>query len=202
MPPRSTPARCKGKRIGVMRFASGFGTDAAFEAALAVLKAQGATLVEIKEFDDEAIGDNEFAVLLTEFKAGLNDYLATSPAPMPVRTLADVIAFNKANAAPKWRCSGRTLFEKAEATKGLDRPGLSARRARPASRRPGRTASTGCSRAQARRAGRADHAAGVEDRRGQWRPDLGRRRGQPRGGRRLSAPHRADGPGEGPAGRA
>src|SRR4051812_12977771 len=38
----------KDKRIGVMRFASGFGTDAAFETALAILRQQGATLVEIK----------------------------------------------------------------------------------------------------------------------------------------------------------
>ena len=41
----------KGKRIGVMRFASGFGTDAAFETALAVLRQQGAILVDIKKFD-------------------------------------------------------------------------------------------------------------------------------------------------------
>jgi amidase len=49
----------RGKRIGVMRFASGFGTDPAFEAALAILRAQGATLVEIKKFDDSEIGKNE-----------------------------------------------------------------------------------------------------------------------------------------------
>ena len=58
-----------------MRFASGFGTDAAFETALAVLREQGATLVDIKKFDDNEVGANEFTVLLTEFKAGLNDYL-------------------------------------------------------------------------------------------------------------------------------
>src|SRR3954467_8826515 len=49
----------KGKRIGVMRFASGFGTDPAFETALAVLRERGATMVEIKTFDDKAIGKNE-----------------------------------------------------------------------------------------------------------------------------------------------
>lgn len=59
----------KGRRIGVMRFASGFGTDPAFATALAVLRANGATLVEIKSFDDKGIGDNEFKVLLTELKA-------------------------------------------------------------------------------------------------------------------------------------
>ncbi|MCE3288169.1 MAG: amidase, partial [Caulobacter sp.] len=42
----------KGRRIGVMRYATGFHgeTDAAFEAALRVLKGQGAVLVDIKEF--------------------------------------------------------------------------------------------------------------------------------------------------------
>ncbi len=47
------PGSLRGKRIGVMRFASGFGTDELLERALGVLRAQGATLVEIKEFDDE-----------------------------------------------------------------------------------------------------------------------------------------------------
>ena len=37
----------RGKRIGVMRFADGFGTDAAFEEALAVLARAGRELVEI-----------------------------------------------------------------------------------------------------------------------------------------------------------
>src|SRR3954463_10523640 len=52
----------KGKRIGVMRFASGFGTEAAFETALAVLREQGATLVDIKKiekFDDDVVGAQE-----------------------------------------------------------------------------------------------------------------------------------------------
>ncbi|HET7816074.1 MAG TPA: amidase [Sphingomicrobium sp.] len=109
-----------GARIGVMRFASGFGTDGPFERAIAVLKAQGATLVEIKEFDEKDMGANEFKVLLAEFKAGLNDYLKSSPAPIPVRSLADVIAFNKANAAREMPLFGQDIFEKAQATKGLD----------------------------------------------------------------------------------
>ena len=112
----------KGARIGVLRFATGFGTDAPFEAALAVLKAQGATLVDIKEFDDDGIGDDEYAVLLTEFKAGLNDYLRSSPAHIPVRSLADVIAFNKRMAAQELALFGQDIFEKAEATKGLADP--------------------------------------------------------------------------------
>jgi len=119
----------KGKRLGVMRFASGFGTDAAFTAALKLLAAQGATLIEIAKFDDKDIGDNEFAVLLTEFKAGLDAYLATSPATISVRNLADVIAFNNANPGRELALFGQEIFAKAEATKGLkDAAYLKARR--------------------------------------------------------------------------
>ncbi len=113
----------RGKRIGVMRFASGFGTDPALAAALGVLRAQGATLVEIARFDDKDIGDQEFTVLLAEFKVGLDDYLKSSPAPIPVRSLADVIAFNKANAATEMPLFGQDIFEQAEQTKGLSDPG-------------------------------------------------------------------------------
>ena len=118
------------KRIGVMRFASGFGTDVPFERALAVLKAQGATLVEIKEFDEKDMGRNEFAVLLTEFKAGLNDYLRTSPAPIPVRTLEQLIAFNRTHAAVEMPLFGQDIFEQAQETKGLADPGYQKSRAR------------------------------------------------------------------------
>lgn len=117
------PNALRGKRIGVMRFASGFGTDAALEAALSVLRAQGAELVEIKEFKNEQkIGEPEFQVLLTEFKAGLDAYLRSSPAPIPVRSLADVIAFNKAHAAKEMPLFGQDIFEQAQATKGLSDP--------------------------------------------------------------------------------
>src|SRR5689334_6141279 len=64
----------KGKRIGVMRFASGFGTDAAFDTALAILKQRGAILVDIKKFDRSAIGKNETPVLLAELKADMAKY--------------------------------------------------------------------------------------------------------------------------------
>ena len=112
----------KGARIGVMRFASGFGSDAALETALAILRQQGATVVDIREipdFDDDEVGANEFTVLLTELKAGLNAYLAGSPAPIPVRTLAEIIAFNKRNMAVEMPLFGQETFEKAQATRGL-----------------------------------------------------------------------------------
>src|SRR4029079_1739213 len=109
----------KGKRIGVMRFASGFGTDAAFETALAVLRERGATLVEIKKFDDQSKGGDELKVLLTELKADLATYLKGGPARIPVRSLADVIAFDKANAKAEMPLFGQDTFEDAQKAKGL-----------------------------------------------------------------------------------
>jgi amidase len=111
-----------GKRIGVMRFASGFGTDAAFATALAILKERGATLVEIKKFDDSAIGKNELTVLLIELKADLATYLKDSPAPLAVRSLADVIAFDKSHMPTEMALFGQETFEQAEKTKGLTDP--------------------------------------------------------------------------------
>jgi len=119
----------RGKRIGVMRFAAGFGTDAAFDTALAILRERGATLVEIKKFDDKAIGNNELTVLLTELKADLGKYLKGSPAPIPVRTLADAIAFNKAHMNEEMALFGQETFEKAQKTKGLGDPAYKKARA-------------------------------------------------------------------------
>lgn len=113
----------KARRIGVMRFASGFGTDQLFEAALAVLRALGATLVEIDKFDGlDRIAENETLLLTTELKAGLNAYLASTPASVSTRTLADVIAFNLAHAPQELALFGQETFEQAEKTKGLDDP--------------------------------------------------------------------------------
>jgi amidase len=113
----------RGKRLGVMRFASGFGTDPVFEAALQTLRAQGATLVEIKEFKGRSeIGSNEFTVLLTELKADMNAYLATTPPGVRTRTLGDLIAFNAAHADAELALFGQDTFEQAEKTKGLDDP--------------------------------------------------------------------------------
>jgi len=109
----------KGKRIGVLRFASTGTLDPAFDTALAILRQQGAVLVDIKKFDDKAIGKNELPVLLTELKADMAKYLKSSPAPIGVRTLGEVIAFDKAHQKQEMPLFGQELFEQAEKTKGL-----------------------------------------------------------------------------------
>ena len=112
----------KGKRIGVMRFASTDQLDPAFNAALALLRKQGAILVDIKKFDEKGIGRNENTVLMTELKADMAKYLKDSPAPIASRSLADLIAFDKDHAQQEMTLFGQELFEAAEKTKGLDDP--------------------------------------------------------------------------------
>jgi amidase len=103
-----------------MRFATGFGTDAAFAEALETLRREGAILVDIDKFEGRGqIGSESYKVLLSEFKADLNAYLATTPPTVRTRTLADLIAFNSANASAEMPLFGQDIFEGSEKTKGL-----------------------------------------------------------------------------------
>jgi amidase len=112
-------------RIGVLRDQIGRqpGTRDAFEKALATLKNAGAVLVDIeKTGTPDGLGDAEGLVLYTELKVDLNAYLATTPPIVKTRTLADLIAFNTANAGKEMPYFGQETFIKAEATKGLSDP--------------------------------------------------------------------------------
>lgn len=124
-------ASLRGVRIGVARFLTGYsdGTDAVFEANLERLRQAGAVLIEIKDGPDmDAVGGAEFTVLLTELKADLNAYLATTDrAQVKTRTLADVIAFNRATPR-ELALFDQDLFEAAEATGGLSDPAYVAAR--------------------------------------------------------------------------
>ncbi|MGZ3172624.1 MAG: amidase [Croceibacterium sp.] len=112
-------ASLKGKRIGVLRKMVGNDPRVTnvFDAAVADLKRAGATVVEINFEMPKAMSDNELPVLLYELRVGLGAYLKGSPAQVPVRSLADVIAFNKAHADAEMRWFGQDLFEQAETIK-------------------------------------------------------------------------------------
>lgn len=116
------PASLKGRRIGVMRFASTEQLNPAFETALAILKKEGAILVDIKKFDDRGIGKNENVVLLTELKVDMGKYLKGSPAPIAPRSLADLIAFDKDHERQEMNLFGQEMFEQGQKTKGLEDP--------------------------------------------------------------------------------
>lgn len=126
-----SPDALKGKRIGVMRDRVGDRADVAalFDAALKQMEALGATLVDITDSrkGTEGLGAAEFEILLTELKADLATYLASLPNADGPKSLADIIAFNKANPDElKW--FGQDTFELAESKSGLDGPAYLAAR--------------------------------------------------------------------------
>ena len=104
----------KGKRFGVLRQAMGFhpDMDQAMQAAMALMTAQGAVLVDVKVPTYNDWNDAEFDVLLYEFKDGLNAYLKAAGSP---QTLEGLIAWNKANANTVMPFFGQEIFERAQA---------------------------------------------------------------------------------------
>ncbi|PCD04139.1 amidase [Sphingomonas spermidinifaciens] len=120
---RLNPAALSGMRVGVLR-PEGLSEALArqFDAALARLRAAGAVLVEVKQPETKGLGEAEFDVLKMELKSDLAAYLATTPPSVKVRTLADVIAFNRANAATEMPFFGQDIFEAAEKTGGTADP--------------------------------------------------------------------------------
>jgi len=114
------PDALKGQKLGVEKshLASQTPGGEFLRQAVEVLKKQGATIVEVDvRTATQPIGEAEFDVLLYEFKDGVNKYLAQAKAP--VKTLADVIAFNKANAAKAMPYFQQETLEQAEKTDGL-----------------------------------------------------------------------------------
>ena len=94
--------RLRGVRVGVMPVPQGAHPDTTrlFAAARAALEQEGAVTVDLKlpkAFDE--MGEAPLDALLYEFKDAINAYLATlDPSQVAVKTLADLIAFNKARA--------------------------------------------------------------------------------------------------------
>ena len=114
----------RGARIGVMRRWDGRheGVDAVYERALGTLRAAGAELVDpvdIEHWND--YGEASYQVLKSEFKDGLNRYLATRSGEGP-QTLAQVIAFNEAHADQELSWFGQDIMLASQETAGLEDP--------------------------------------------------------------------------------
>jgi len=119
--PDWSKASLKGVRIGVLRPQMRAELAALYDAQLAVLRAAGAELVDVKLAAPPELRGLEFRLLQMELKSDLAAYLATTPPAVKVRTLADVIAFNKGSAA-ELAYFGQSIFEMAEKTGGTADP--------------------------------------------------------------------------------
>src|SRR5258706_12569754 len=107
----------RGARIGVVRnrlFGYSASTDELADQAIADLKREGAVIIDpaniptLGKFDED-----EFDVLLHEFKADLNAYLATA-SPAAARSLMDIITFNKEHKSAELPYFGQEIMLLAE----------------------------------------------------------------------------------------
>ncbi|HET8774407.1 MAG TPA: amidase, partial [Thermoanaerobaculia bacterium] len=109
------PNGLRGARIGVARqyFDINDHVKKVLDAALDTLRGLGATLVDPVEIKSHnKFNDSEFEVLLYEFKADLNAYLANTS--VKSRTLADLIKFNEENRDREMPYFGQEIFLQAQ----------------------------------------------------------------------------------------
>ena len=119
------PDGLRGARIGVARKISGFDArvDRLMEDAIAEMKRRGAVIVDPADIPHTGEYDeSELEVLLYELKADLAAYLAMRGPQVPVRTLADVIAFNDAHRDREMPYFGQELFLRAQEKGPLTTP--------------------------------------------------------------------------------
>ncbi len=105
----------EGVRIGVMvnQVGSHGGVTALFNQARADLEAAGAELVEIEYDWPDGFWGRSLTVLMFELQRDMNAYLSTLPGEGMPSTLADLVAFNEANARSELRWFDQDLFEQA-----------------------------------------------------------------------------------------
>ena len=115
------PNGLNGKRIGVEKsmLQKHEGVDKLLREALDTMKSHGAAIVEvelIKKLD--GLYPPEFTVLQYEFKDGVNRYLAKANAP--VKSLAQVIEFNRKNESKAMPFFKQDILESSDKKPGLD----------------------------------------------------------------------------------
>jgi amidase len=115
----------RGARIGVVRKFFGFNprVDRLMEDAIAEMGRRGAVIVDPAEIPHAGeYDDTELEVLLFELKADLAAYLAALGPGAPVKSLADVIAFNETHRAQEMPYFGQELFLRAQEKGPLTTP--------------------------------------------------------------------------------
>ena len=89
----------KGKRLGLFTQALGqnYKVDAIVDKTVEYLKSQGAEVIEIDRITTTNVGGSSFEIMLYEYKDGLNAYFKSLGPNAPIKSLEELIAFNKAD---------------------------------------------------------------------------------------------------------
>jgi amidase len=117
------PDGLRGARLGIARrfFAENAPLDKFLDGCVATLRRAGAIVVDPADLPMHgAAAAAEQEVLLYEFKADLNAYLARLPSQFPVRSLAELIRFNDSHARQELPLFDQELLRQAQAKGGLD----------------------------------------------------------------------------------
>ncbi len=117
------PQGLRGARLGIARrfFADHAPLDRFLDHCVAMLEGAGAVIVDPADLPMHGAAEAaELEVLLYEFKADLNAYLARLPNGSPVRSLEDVIRFNEAHPAVELALFDQELLRQSNAKGGLD----------------------------------------------------------------------------------
>jgi amidase len=102
-----------------------------FDEAVAALKDAGATIIDPADIGGASrFDDAEIDVLLYEFKDGLNAYFASLGSTAPVKTLAELIAWNEREKEREMPWFAQELFERAEKKPSLSDPKYKTARAK------------------------------------------------------------------------
>jgi amidase len=107
------PDALRGARIGVLKGPFGFRPwmDPQLVRVMETLRKAGAEVIELGDFSAlTQLGNASGEVLRYEFKDGINAYLAELGPSSPMKTLADLIAFNQAHAAEELAHFGQETF--------------------------------------------------------------------------------------------
>ncbi|HJQ10809.1 MAG TPA: amidase [Gemmatimonadaceae bacterium] len=109
----------RGARIGVARtkfFGYSDVTDKVINDAIDAMKQQGAVIIDPANIETAGkFDDTEFEVLLYEFKADLNKYLASLGPKAPVKSLEEIIGFNDMHKDQEMPWFGQEIMIQAQA---------------------------------------------------------------------------------------
>jgi amidase len=112
----------RGARLGVLRPSPLPVTEPLFEAALRVLRAEGCTLVKPVSLTEPATADRT-TVMESEFRDAIERYLRDWAPTAPMRTIEDLIAFNRREARVELAFFGQQRLESAARRPPLTDPG-------------------------------------------------------------------------------
>jgi amidase len=87
----------KGKRIGFYKASAGinYKVDSLMNRAVNILKSHGAEIIDVGQIYDRKVDKYSFEIMLYEYKDGLNKYFQSLGPGAPIKSVDELIAFNR-----------------------------------------------------------------------------------------------------------